>query len=120
MNQVKLLFLAILALLLINGSLHADYKDRMKERLPKVVAAKKAGSVGEGVDGFLHVRSSSDESIKKLVSDENADRKQYIAETAKKLGSSIQEVSHNLGKAMRAKDIKGYWQKDRSGNWSQK
>ena len=28
----------------------------MKERLPEVIKAKGEGTVGEGVDGFLHIR----------------------------------------------------------------
>ncbi len=59
MRQVLGLIYFAACLLMFAGTSFgkSDLKDRMKERLPEVIAAKKAGTVGEGSDGLLYVRS---------------------------------------------------------------
>ena len=51
------LFSYLFFLFLFTPLVWADYTDRMKARLPDVLYAKDAGTVGEGVDGFLHLRN---------------------------------------------------------------
>ena len=56
----------------------------MKARLPQIISAKSAGTIGEGVDGLLHLRVESDEATTDLINAENADRKEFISAMAEK------------------------------------
>jgi uncharacterized protein YdbL (DUF1318 family) len=120
MKHIKLFSFLVLSQLFLSGSLFADYKERMKERLPEIISFKDAGSLGEGMDGLLHARGQTTSEIKDLIKNENADRKQFFSETAKRLGGSSQEVAQKFSKALRSKDKPGHWHRDASGTWTQK
>ena len=95
--------------------------ERMKERLPKVLIAKNAGTVGEGSSGLLHLRAAdADEAVVSLVKAENSDRKAYFSLVAKKNEVSSSAVAKQWAKAMRSKGKEGHWFRDKDGNWSQK
>jgi uncharacterized protein YdbL (DUF1318 family) len=117
--KIRLLFLLPLALL-FTVSLWADYSDRMKQRLSEVVAAKDAGSIGEGVDGFLHLRELSNTGAAKLVESENSDRKQLFADLASKTGGDISAVARKFSQGIATKGKSGHWFKKSSGQWVQK
>jgi uncharacterized protein YdbL (DUF1318 family) len=117
--KIRLLFLLPLALL-FTISLWADYSDRMKQRLSEVVAAKDAGSIGEGVDGFLHLRELSNTGAAKLVESENSDRKQLFADLASKTGGDISAVARKFSQGIATKGKSGHWFKKSSGQWVQK
>ena len=117
--KIRLLFLLPLALL-FTVSLWADYSDRMKQRLSEVVAAKDAGSIGEGVDGFLHLRESSNSGAAKLVESENSDRKQLFADLASKTGGDVSAVARKFSQGIATKGKSGHWFKKSSGQWVQK
>ena len=53
--MISLIRIFIIFIFCFSFSLHADFSDRMKNRLADVIAAKDSGSLGEGVDGFLHL-----------------------------------------------------------------
>jgi len=97
-----------------------DVSDQMKARLSDVVAAKDAGTVGEGVDGLLHLRSSSNSAAKKLVEAENADRKQLFKNLAKKTGGDVSAVARQFSQGIASKAKTGHWFKKSSGTWVQK
>ena len=65
----------------------------MKERLPKIIEAKGAGLIGEGVDGFLHLRGKKEKTVVQLVTVENEDRKEFFKAYSIKTGSTTQEVA---------------------------
>jgi len=117
--KIRLLFLLPLALLFA-VSLWADYSDRMKQRLVDVVTAKDAGSVGEGVDGFLHLRESSNIGAAKLVESENSDRRQLFADVASKTGGDVAAVARKFSQGIATKAKTGHWFKKSSGQWVQK
>jgi uncharacterized protein YdbL (DUF1318 family) len=117
--KIRLLVLLPLALL-FTVSLWADYSDRMKQRLSEVVAAKDAGSIGEGVDGFLHLRELSNTGAAKLVESENSDRKQLFADLASKTGGDISAVARKFSQGIATKGKSGHWFKKSSGQWVQK
>jgi uncharacterized protein YdbL (DUF1318 family) len=117
--KIRLLYLLPLALL-FTVSLWADYSDRMKQRLSEVVAAKDAGSIGEGVDGFLHLRELSNTGAAKLVESENSDRKQLFADLASKTGGDISAVARKFSQGIATKGKSGHWFKKSSGQWVQK
>ena len=64
----------------------------MKARLPKVLAAKDAGIIGEGMDGFLHPRDGISVETQALVDAENNDRKALFHALSAKTGGSVEEV----------------------------
>ena len=78
MNFVRRsLFLLSLAVFL-SASLFGgsdDFVSGMKTRLPKVLVAKDAGTIGEGTDGLLHSREGGAAETQALVAAENKDRK---------------------------------------------
>ncbi len=116
------LFYLFMGLLVFAGSAYADAAlgSRMKERLPKVLAAKDAGAVGEGADGLLYIRSGADDAAADLAKAENADRTTFFSITSRKTDAPASAVATQWAKAMRSKGKKGHWFRDAKGNWSQK
>ena len=98
----------------------ADYASRMKERLPSLVQAKDEGVIGEGTDGFVYVRESDSEKVKKMVADENEDRKILFKAMSSKTGGSVDEVANKFSKALVQKSKKGHWFRKSSGEWMQR
>ena len=114
------LFSYLFFLYFLTPLLWADYTDRMKARLPDVLSAKDAGTVGEGVDGFLHLRQSSNSEAAELVNLENTDRKELFKDLATKTGGDVSAVAHKFSQGIATKAKKGHWFKKTSGNWVQK
>ena len=117
MKNRLLLFLAFVFLC---NFVCADYTARMKARLPDVVAAKDEGAVGEGVDGFLHLRDSSNSSVARLVEVENTDRKKLFKDLASKTGGDVSAVARKFSQGIATKAKRGHWFKKSSGDWVQK
>lgn len=114
------LFSYLFFLYFLTPLLWADYTDRMKARLPDVLSAKDAGTVGEGVDGFLHLRQSSNSEAAELVNLENTDRKELFKDLATKTGGDVSAVARKFSQGIATKAKKGHWFKKTSGNWVQK
>ncbi len=114
------LFSYLFFLCFLTPLLWADYTDRMKARLPDVLSAKDAGTVGEGVDGFLHLRQSSNSEAAELVNLENTDRKELFKDLATKTGGDVSAVARKFSQGIATKAKKGHWFKKTSGNWVQK
>ena len=113
-------FSFVLLFFTLSFSAWADFSDRMKARLSDVVAAKDAGTVGEGVDGFLHLRKSSNEKAARLVESENKDRKQLFKHLADKTGGDISAVARQFSRGIATKAKSGHWFKKSTGEWVQK
>jgi uncharacterized protein YdbL (DUF1318 family) len=127
MNKLKIChpavmktFFCLCFISFFSSSLLANYADRMKSRLVEVIAAKDAGSVGEGVDGFLHLRDSANQEEQKLVKDENSDRSLLFKDLSSKTGGDIAEVARKFASGIATKAKKGHWFKKSSGDWVQK
>ncbi len=120
MKKINYIYLAFLSILIFSSFLHADYKERMKERLPKIIEAKGAGLIGEGVDGFLHLRGKKEKTLVQLVTVENEDRKEFFEAYSIKTGSTTQVIAQTFSESMKSRDEKGFWQKDSKGSWIQK
>ncbi|MBN36938.1 MAG: hypothetical protein CMI29_00560 [Opitutae bacterium] len=121
-THFSLLLLTTLSLLL-GPFVQADtsYATSMKERLSKVIKAKGTGTVGEGVDGFLHIRGDdASTELEKMVAAENKDRKALFASLAKKTEGSTAEAAKVFAKAMIGKGKKGHWFRSSKGTWKQK
>ena len=103
----------------------ATIKKNMAERKPKIEVLKKAGSVGENKDGYLEamkkdkndkeVKLSDDE--KKLVEDENKDRKAVYNAIAKQEGSTVDKVGELRAKQIRSKAAEGEFIQGEDGKW---
>ena len=122
MRQVLILIYLMGCLFAFAGSSYgdADLKNRMKERLSKVLAAKNAGTVGEGSDGLLYVRSSAGDDEVQLAKSENSDRTTYFIQAAKAVNASPSDIAKQWAKGMWAKGSKGHWYRSSKGIWSQK
>ena len=122
MNTNKYYIFLILSLVFsVTGNIaFADFASRMKERLPSLVQAKDQGKVGEGTDGFVYVRESDSEKIKKMVAAENEDRKMLFKAMSSKTGGSVDEVANKFSKALVKKSKKGHWFRKSSGEWIQR
>ena len=121
-THFSLLLLTTLSFLLA-PFVQADtsYATSMKERLPNVIKAKGAGTVGEGVDGLLHIRGDdASTELEKMVAAENKDRKALFANLAKKTEGSTAEAAKVFAKAMIGKGKKGHWFRSSKGTWKQK
>jgi uncharacterized protein YdbL (DUF1318 family) len=98
----------------------AAIKAGMKERLPKVLAAKDAGTIGEGADGLLHGVGELAPDGAKLLAAENADRKAYFALKAKQAGGTVDAVAKAMAKGFLARGKPGHWFRDANGKWRKK
>ena len=120
MKKINHICLAFLSFLTFSSLLHADYKERMKERLPKIIEAKGAGLIGEGADGLIHLRGKKEKAVVELVKFENDDRKEFFEAASTKTGSTTQVIAQTFSESMKSRDKKGFWQKDSKGSWVQK
>ncbi len=102
------------------SSLSADTpSSRIKARLPALYAAKDAGSLGEGADGYVHPRSGANQATTNLIKAENADRKALFVSLAKQNNGSVAAAAKAWAKLMKTKARKGHWFRDANGNWEQ-
>jgi uncharacterized protein len=115
---IYLLFISLIAF----SSVFADSNltSRMKARLPSVLAAKDAGSIGEGLNGMLLVRNEASTELANLVKAENKDRVTLFKILAEKTGGETKDVAKKFAKAIASKAKKGHWFKNSSGNWVSK
>ena len=121
-TQFSLILLFSLSFLLV-PFVQADssFASTMKERLPEVIKAKGEGTVGEGVDGLLHIRAEeASAELEKMVASENKDREALFANLAKKTKGSTAEAAKIFAKAMIGKGKKGHWFRSSKGAWKQK
>jgi uncharacterized protein YdbL (DUF1318 family) len=118
--MISLIRIFIIFIFCFSFGLHADFSDRMKNRLADVIAAKDSGSLGEGVDGFLHLRNQDDANARNLVDSENADRKSLFQSLAQKTGGSEETVARKFSQGIAGKAKKGHWFRKASGDWVQK
>lgn len=117
---MKKLLIPVFLFCVLGAGLSADFSDSMKARLGELVAAKDAGSIGEGVDGYVHLRDAGNSTAKKLVTGENADRKLLFASLSQKTGGSVGAVAEKFSKALASKAKKGHWFRKSSGDWIRK
>ena len=97
----------------------ATIKKNMVERKPKIDALKKAGSIGENKAGYLEAMKDAklDDADKKLLEDENKDRKAVYAAIAKKEGSTVDHVGELRAKQIRSKAAEGEFIQGEDGKW---
>jgi uncharacterized protein len=97
----------------------AELKAKFEQRYPEVRDAKQAGKIGETSDGFLDEVNDGDRAIKKLVDDENTDRKELYKLLAEDQGIDSDQVAHRAAQRNFERAKKGEFLKD-NGHWRQK
>ncbi len=98
-------------------------KERFKERYPKLVKAKSEGKVGEVYNGYVEAvkaEHQDDAEVKKLIGDENADRRALYELIAKKEGVAPEKVAERNAARNFDKAKPGEWLKGKDGKWEQK
>ena len=111
-----MLLLASISLPAAGGN---DIKTRMRERLPKIIALKQAGVLGESNTGFLAVRKPNPE-VKALAEAENGDRWTVYRAIANQQKTTPELVAKRRGIQNSQNAAKGEWIQDAAGNWLQK
>jgi len=94
-------------------------KARMKARLPKIQRLKAQGVIGEGSDGYLHLRRP-DPQAKALVEAENRDRNTVYALIAKKTNAPADLVARRRAAQLFSQAAPGHWLRRDDGSWFQK
>lgn len=125
MNRTQRMFSVIAgfvlaAVLLLSGAAVADaLQDRMKERLPAIVALKTKGVIGETYQGYLEFVGQSREGAA-VVAAENADRKALYTRVAQKTGASVEQVGRRAALKWKQNLGSGEYFKNEDGSWIQK
>lgn len=94
-------------------------KSRMLQRKPTIDALKQSGSVGEGVDGYLHVRQATGNAAS-IADAENADRRTVNQMIARKEGATVEQVSRKVAATIINNAQPGHWIQKQDGTWYQK
>jgi len=97
----------------------ATIKKNMADRKPKIETLKKAGTIGENKAGYLEAMKDAklEDADKKLLEDENKDRKTVYAAVAKKEGSTVEKVGEIRAKQIRSKAKEGEYIQEEDGKW---
>jgi len=118
---MKLHFWGLLVSAVVGLSAHADLES-LKARLPDLVQAKEAGLVGEQRDGLVGIvdAGKATATVKKLVEEENADRRKLYQERAKEQNKTIDVFSAVMGEARIKGEKAGRKVQSPTGTWVQK
>ncbi|NMA43648.1 MAG: YdbL family protein [Oligosphaeraceae bacterium] len=124
-NIVTLLCLFAFCLPFCAVGLHAQdaqaVKESMVKRLPRINELKKEGLIGETHKGYLDtVKGELPAADRKIVDEENADRKLVYETIAKQQGSDSTLVGERRAKAIFSQAKSGEYLQDSDGNWRQK
>lgn len=105
----------------------ADTKEEIVERMANRLAAvkkyKAEGKVGETFDGLVDAVKApylDDKTLKKLVADENADRKAFYVLGAKKYATTPEAFALSAGRRNFREARPEDWLKPKDGKWVQK
>jgi uncharacterized protein YdbL (DUF1318 family) len=101
----------------------AALRERLEQRLPDVIAAKKAGKIGETFDGYVDIvnpADAADAKLAPLIKAENADRLTYYQAVARSAQSSLAYVGELSGMKRFEAATTGEYLRYRDGQWKQK
>lgn len=96
-----------------------DVKSRMVDRKPSIDTLKGQGLVGEGNDGYLHVRKA-DANAQKVTDAENADRKAVYQAIAGKQGVALDVVGKRRALQLLELAEPGHLVQKGDGSWVKK
>jgi hypothetical protein len=84
-------------------------------------AAKAQGLVGESNSGYLAaVKTPASADVNALIAEVNAKRKAEFDATAKKTGTTLQQVAYRFYELAVQKTAAGHYYQDAAGAWKQK
>ena len=101
----------------------AELKERFRSRDQRLDAYKKDGKIGETTEGFIEAVKKAyldDETLARLVKEENADRKELYAIIAKETNATPEVVADQNARRNFQRARPGEWLKAASGEWRQK
>ncbi|MBN1863399.1 MAG: YdbL family protein [Victivallales bacterium] len=118
MSRLGMICFAVV--LLAGVSVSADVRERMSKRLPDINRLKDALVVGEDNKGYLALKGDVGDADKKLVEDENADRKEAYEMLAKQTKTSVELVQTRRAAQIAEKAKPGIWLQKPDGEWYKK
>ena len=97
----------------------ATIKKNMADRKPKIETLKKAGSIGENKSGYLEAMKDAklEDADKKLIEDENKDRKIVYTAVAKQEKTTVEKVGERRALKIRSNANEGDFIQDEDGKW---
>lgn len=104
-------------------------KQSLKDRVPKLTSFFDQGNIGEGNNGYVHVRDEASlnlqekAQLRNLVKDENNDRKNLYAEVASALdidSSQIERIEKIFAESWIKAANSGWWIQKENGEWAKK
>jgi uncharacterized protein YdbL (DUF1318 family) len=120
MNKTRYLWIAAalvsVVFLFSTSAWSAGIKQRMKDRLPQIIALKAAGVIGETNQGYLAFVGAKKQAAA-LVDAENNDRQQVYNAIAKQQGTSAAVVGRRRALQIAEKAKPGEWLQDATGKW---
>ncbi len=99
-----------------------ELQERFKDRLPDVRDAKADGKIGETTEGVLEAVEGKDldADVRKVVDEENADRRELYKLIAEKEKTSPDKVAERNAARNFQKAKSGEYLKTREGKWKKK
>lgn len=94
-------------------------KQRMVERKPAIDALKNQGVIGEGMDGYLHIRQQAGNAAA-LVREENSDRRTVNRTIAQREGTTEDVVARKAAAKIINSSPPGHWIMKPDGTWYRK
>jgi len=123
MNRKKIFAVSLVcfvfSFLIVQAAAAGGIKERMKQRLPRIVEMKKQGLIGENANGYLEYVTDRQPN-KALVENENQDRKKIYSAIAQQQGVTIERVEMLRGLQIVEKAQPGEYLKNKDGVWYRK
>ena len=129
LNRRHLMFLGLATLLTVlpaataRADRDAELQERFKKRLPDVRRAKSDGKIGEtraGVLEAVEAKHLEDKTLRTLVDEENADRKELYKLIAEKEKTTEEKVAERNAARNFQRAQSGEYLKDKDGAWKRK
>ena len=124
LSRRMFVFLGVIALfgLTAQADRSDELRERFKGRLPQLREAKGSGTVGETASGYVEgvEGKSLDEKQKKVIDEENADRRELYKLIAEKEKTTEAKVAERNAARNFEKAGSGEMLKDKEGKWRKK
>jgi uncharacterized protein YdbL (DUF1318 family) len=119
-NTIKTMACLLMFMLMFTGISSAQsIQERMKTRLPDIVALKGKGIIAENNKGFLEFRAEEKEK-EDVVAAENSDRRRIYEKIATRQKTTAELVGKRRAAQIAKKAAQGEWLQDPAGKWFQK